>query len=405
MSFLIAYLSTGIMDTAFDSQVLPVLAAARNSGMNLLHVSIDPFCRETTEAYVQKKKQLGSLGMRAVYLRQAPPVSRWFSEIDARRISRSLTSLEGTKAKTVLHCRGHLNAYRGLVLKRKNPKVIRVVADLRGAIGDEANFFSSGLARRVLAPRLGRLYRKMEEEILRESDHILCVSEAFKTHLQANGPIQNLTVMPTFVDTSRFRFSRQLRDSCRERLGLSDRIVLVYSGGTARWQHLDAVVRLFTGLKRQVKPLFMLFLSHNVSRLKEIIGDRIHPSEVKVIQVPHREVAEYLFAADIGVLLRDDRLTNRVASPIKFSEYMCCGLPCILSENIGDTAEVVRSGRAGMVLPSERTVPTVSEIERLLSLDREGISRSMAGRYSSDLHLPRILDLYRALGEEAQEKS
>src|SRR5512136_2049305 len=158
MSFRIGYLSTGIMDTAFDSQVLPVLAATVRSGMLAVHVAVEPFRQNKAEAYAQKQKHLESLGMRTVYLRQAPPLSRWLSEIDAARIYRSFTSYERSQGRTVLHCRGHLNAYRGLILKRMNPGDTRVVADLRGAIGDETNLFASGLATRLLAPRLNRFY-------------------------------------------------------------------------------------------------------------------------------------------------------------------------------------------------------------------------------------------------------
>jgi glycosyltransferase involved in cell wall biosynthesis len=121
--------------------------------------------------------------------------------------------------------------------------------------------------------------------------------------------------------------------------------------------------------------------------------------DLYVIQAPHNEVPGYLCAADVGILLRKDTLTNHVAAPIKFSEYMCCGLPCILSKSIGDTAQVIREGNAGIILDTEDRIPTFSEFQKLLTLNREEISKSMQQKYSSKVHLPKILRLYRSLVE------
>ena len=84
---------------------------------------------------------------------------------------------------------------------------------------------------------------------------------------------------------------------------------------------------------------------------------------------------------------------------IKFSEYMCCGLPCILSKNIGDTAEVIREEKAGIILDTLEKVPTFSEFQGLSKLNREELSKSMQQKYSSKIHLNRILKLYNSLIE------
>jgi glycosyltransferase involved in cell wall biosynthesis len=143
----------------------------------------------------------------------------------------------------------------------------------------------------------------------------------------------------------------------------------------------------------------MLFLTPEPARLRKMIGEKVHPNEFNVLQIPHREVPGYLCAGDVGVLLREDILTNHVAAPIKFSEYMCCGLPCIISKNIGDTEQVIREGNAGIVLNSEGKVPTISEFRSLLTLNREEISKWMEEKYSSKVYLPKILRLYRILAE------
>jgi glycosyltransferase involved in cell wall biosynthesis len=143
----------------------------------------------------------------------------------------------------------------------------------------------------------------------------------------------------------------------------------------------------------------MLFLTHEPDLVKRMIKDQVKPKDVKVIRVPHGEVAGYLCAADVGILLREKTLTNHVASPIKFSEYMCCGLPCIISSHIGDTAEILRHGNAGIVLDSDLDFPPPSQFQTLLSLNRNEISNLMYKTFSSEIFIPNILRLYRDIAE------
>jgi hypothetical protein len=83
---------------------------------------------------------------------------------------------------------------------------------------------------------------------------------------------------------------------------------------------------------------------------------------------------------------------------------MCCGLPCIISKNIGDASEVVRRENAGIVLDSEKGLLTPPEFRNLLSLNREEISRVMAPKFSSQNYLSQILKLYRSfMGSEISQ--
>jgi glycosyltransferase involved in cell wall biosynthesis len=387
------------MDTAFDSQVLPLLKAASKSQFNLIHFAFNPFHQKAREAYFMKVKELESTGIETISFRQLPPVSRGSLVLDTQRILPFFAAWWGNRGRVVLHCRGHMNAYRGLLLKRKHPELINVIADLRGAVSDEVAQGPRGFIGDLFIKYLKRFYESIENQVVLKADKILCVSNAFKEFLYASYGIRNISVIPTFVDTSQFKFSESLRQLYRDRLGTSNRTVLVYSGGVAPWQKLEGIISLFVNLKKDVDSLFMLFLTQEPRIIKKIIKDQIQPEDVKIIRALHSEVPGYLCAADVGILLRDNILTNNVASPIKFSEYMCSGLPCILSGNIGDTAEIIRRGNAGIILDSRRNPPTVNEFQRLLSLNREEISKFMSRYYSSEVYLPEILELYRAFNE------
>ncbi len=398
----LCYLSTGIMDTAFDSQVWPLLETCFRSGFDIIHFALNPFRFKPTERYLRKKRELESTGIKTHYFQQAPPISRWFLLRDAKHIYPLIKEWCGKREKLVIHCRGHLNTYRGLLLQRMNPGSIAVIADLRGAVSDEVEQ-GRNFAMGWLGKYLRNFYQWIESHVVARADAVLCVSNAFREFLETKYGLKNTVTIPTYVDTSHFNFSKSLRQLYRERLRISDRTVLIYSGGVAPWQRIEDVVVLFLKLKENMGDLFMLFLTQEPARLRKTIAGRIHMDDLYVGQAPHSEVAGYLCAADVGVLLRKDTLTNQVAAPIKFSEYMCCGLPCILSKNIGDTAQVIREGNAGIILDSEDRVPSSFEFQKLSMLNREEISKWMQQRYSSEVHLPKILSLYRSYAERGME--
>lgn len=393
----VCYLSTGIMDSAFDSQVVPVMVTALESGFDLVHISFDPFRGKRTERYEEKKRELDFFGIRTLHVRQAPPIFRGSLAVDARRMHPFLRRGWERQERLLLHCRGHMNAYRGLLLKRENPELIRVIADLRGAVADEVCQTPGGVSKNPLFRYLRKFYQEIEKQVVQEADKILCVSNVFKEFLQSHYDVKEISIIPTFVDTARFTFSNSLRQLYRKKLGVSTEPVVVYSGGVAAWQRIEDVARLFSALRQTMENLFMLFLTQEPSRMKKEIGDLADLGHVRVIQVPHNEVAGYLCASDVGVLLREDRLTNHVAAPIKFSEYMCCGLPSIISDRVGDTAEVVRQGNAGIVLGPDKRFVTSHEFRKLLGVNREEISKGMGRIYSSEVYLPKVLRLYEAL--------
>src|SRR4030042_3698508 len=133
----VCYLSTGIMDSGFDSQVLPLLESGLQSGFDLVHVALSPFRSKMTDQYSHKKEQQKSTGIKTLYFQQRPPVSRFFLWMDTRRMYPYLRKWWGGTERLGIHCRGHLNAYRGFLLQETNPALIAVIADLRGVVSDE----------------------------------------------------------------------------------------------------------------------------------------------------------------------------------------------------------------------------------------------------------------------------
>jgi hypothetical protein len=145
----------------------------------------------------------------------------------------------------------------------------------------------------------------------------------------------------------------------RQSLGFSkDDIVLVYSGSSAGWQSFNLVDEYLYKILSENKKVKLLFLSNEIpersktfSQFKERIFSKwVKPSEVRNL----------LLAADYGLLIRENSITNRVASPVKFAEYLSCGLQIIISENIGDFTGFVQQYKCGSLFNSEFTLQNIT---------------------------------------------
>ena len=74
--------------------------------------------------------------------------------------------------------------------------------------------------------------------------------------------------------------------------------------------------------------------------------------------------------------------------PIKFAEYLACGIPVILTSGIGDTEEIVVSNRIGAVIKNFTEEDYKNAINQILELKKDGLMlrercRMVAGRLFS----------------------
>ena len=96
-------------------------------------------------------------------------------------------------------------------------------------------------------------------------------------------------------------------------------IGVVYAGGASAWQNIDEFILM---AKRNPSACFYLFMSSSIE------GEL--PPNVKITSLPHDTLVEALCAFDYGFLFRNRDVTNYVAWPNKFSEYINARLVVLL---------------------------------------------------------------------------
>ena len=256
-----------------------------------------------------------------------------------------------------------------IALRLRSFLKLKVCFDGRGAIAAEWNEYQV-----VPLQEWKNSIHTWEKSVVLNADFRIAVSEELvKYWNERYGYSENKhVVIPCTLNTS-FRpeiLKQEEIENARKKMKFNaDDIILVYSGSTAGWQSFDLLQGFLQKIINNNKNIKVLFLSEkdkNVDQLKAEFPDKIFQTFVK-----HSEVSGILKSCDIGILIREKSVTNQVASPTKFAEYLSAGLPVIISEGIGDYTSFVKQNDCGWVLdesPLQLNRLNISERNRLLQL-------------------------------------
>jgi glycosyltransferase involved in cell wall biosynthesis len=305
----------------------------------------------------------------------------------------------------VLHCRGELTAAAVAQLKRRDRR-LRILVDVRGAGADEVRSLG------WLARYFRRRVQKAQRLAFESADALNAVSHRLVDHLRATGVLKRPlphSVVGCCADTQRFYFDPARRAQQRKDLGFGDRFVVCYCGSMAAYQRPDVVAEAFAGLLRGMPDAHLFVVSHEGRVLVDhLAARRVDTRNVTARAAKHDQVAPFLMAADVGLLLREDSLTNRVASPVKFAEYVRCGLPVILTPYIGDCSDIAVEERLGATVgfpPTPEEVLAAAQTLRAQlagggDAERARCSAVAGERFAWDAQLRELLRLYELLSQD-----
>lgn len=200
-------------------------------------------------------------------------------------------------------------------------------------------------------------FRAVEQEAVHRSNLRLAVSHALVDHWRERygyaGPDQ--VVVPCSLGSAHLQQGRDAV-AARDRLGFtSTDVVLVYAGSAAGWQSF-ALLERFIALVLSAQPrVKVLFLCPPDAAIDALVANWLGRAVRAWVQPA--EVPAVLAACDHALLIREDSITNRVASPTKFAEYLACGLPVVISPHIGDFSGDVAREQLGVVYQDGDELP------------------------------------------------
>jgi len=321
----------------FSSQVIDVVKFFNTE----LNVKTKLISFISIRNYLSNRKKIKNQLPESIVLPMFPGVHRW------RRNVFLLTLISLIKKPDAIIGRSVLATQLAMIL-RNNNRTKKVIYDGRGAIKEEWKEYKVVKNAKLLE----RIFN-LEKEAVLSSDFQIAVSKQLVNYWKRefnyekinhviipctlNKVYENVIISPDKIKQSRYLIGLNNED-----------IAFIYSGSVAGWQSFNLLYGFIKTLlldNKNIKLIFLAAKDNNIHKLEQEFKGRVFCFHVKPNEVP-----EYLLAADYGLLIRENTVTNQVASPVKFAEYLYCGLPVIISEKIGDYSDFVEKNGCGYII-------------------------------------------------------
>lgn len=306
--------------------------------------------------YFANKKKLKEKLPDSIVLPMFPGVSNWKRNLFLLKMTGIFAS-----HKTIM-ARGPFAAYLALKLKDSG-NCSKVIFDARGAYKAELNEYNV-----VDDPIIKSEIAALEQDVLRRSDKILAVSNALVNYWKEDCSFtssKHVVIPCTLSDDFIFSFLHEyeLKNIKKEAGFAEDDIVMVYSGSSAGWQSFSLVEELMGKIMELNPKVKLLWLTHNLNTQSAFVIK--YKSRIVTNWLKPSDVRKYLLAADYGILFREQTVTNKVASPVKFAEYLSCGLKIIISNNLGDFTQFATENNVGFGVEEMNQIQSATYSEKL----------------------------------------
>jgi len=302
----------------------------------------------------------------------------------------------------VFHCRTDIGSYILLTVKKIFYKNIKIICDCRGVYSKEVSYKSGRMDRNYFFRHIERI----ESYAQVNSDYLFCVSRTFKEHILKNNynKIKKIKVIPCCIDSEKFKYDPVIRKKIRKEMNIDGKFVVVYSGSLNEWQLPLRMLEIFKIIKSVITGSIFVMFTKDLKYAREIfLNSGIKEDSYILISRPYHLINSYLQVGDLSLLMREDNIVNRVAFPVKFPEYVRCGVP-VLSSITSDVINIIEDNDLGFKV---NNLYDDAEIKRLALKIKENLKiikgdkfkmriSNIIGRMTSwDIYIKPVINVYR----------
>ncbi len=243
------------------------------------------------------------------------------------------------------------------------------------SVGRIANYFSAHTLKAtgmVNNPHILKLTAKWCRFIYRFADKIIVISPGFKTKLVSrNLDPDKIEVIYNCCD-ERNIYPRERDESLTNRLGLSEKFNIMFTGNMGLAQALDSVLDAAVLLIKHYPKIQFVFIGGGIDtdRLKRRVKGMRLTNTRFLGGVSPSEIGEILMLADVMLVhLKNDPLFE-ITIPGKIQAYMAAGKPIIVAVK-GNAADLVQRARAGISCIPEDPQSIAEAVKKMYSMPQE----------------------------------
>ena len=409
--FNIVYISSKITKTIIESQVINWIEILQNTNkVNytiIFQVPITDLLRKKQRNSYNEIARNNKLKIKIIPIWRTKKnywIEGWILKLYLIKLARTISK----KSDYPLYIQTRVSKFHKQIAKIKNTQNIKFIYEHRG-VGAEEYINQLGYKNITdISDKniINTYYQKLQlyTKNFNVADAIINVSKKMQDYVKAKFPSINLDkqyVIAGAADQTKFFLSLNSRNQIRNLLKIrNDEILIIYTGSLSQPWHMKDF--LFKSIEEIMvsnpKIKFLCITPHQSIALKTSKQYNLPSTRLLITTVPNKEINQYLNAADVGIIIRENLSTNSYASPTKIAEYLLAGLPTILSPNIGDYSEFIEKNKIGIIC--NNTIDEIhNSIDKALKIDRNRIANLSKEFYSKQSFVSKYLNIFKELGE------
>jgi glycosyltransferase involved in cell wall biosynthesis len=268
----------------------------------------------------------------------------------------------------VVHARGDIPALAAL-LSRKAP----VLWDIRGMWSEQRIVIESNIIKKIVF----RMFILLRRIMLNRVDSITTLSSVHDDYL---------------IDKyGRVPLNRNVISTCVE----TKKVNILISGTYNNYYDRESTSTFINEFSKKIENTIIWARPQETSEIK--IGDL----EYSIINATYEQMPQIIADSSFGVAICKN--TNGVASlgvmPTKIAEFLACGRPVVISENMGDYDKLLSQYKAGVVLRKGNESEAVDEIIKLINDQKTPANcRKLASdHFDLNMGVKKYISLYTSL--------
>lgn len=258
---------------------------------------------------------------------------------------------------------------------------VSLYIDIHGAFED---ILEVAKRNNIIKQMLFRILYQFDKRVtlagIQNSDGVLVVTDALKNYLKemyySKKEIDYFIVpcAPDMKLVTQNEFEVD-RNNYRKKYGInSNEIVFIYSGGISSWQCVQESIELYRRIAKKVdNPTRMLIFSQNINAIKKMVKN--DGENIIIDSYSPTELMHALKAGDFAFLLRKNNVTNNVAFPNKFLEYVQSGMLIITTPYVCEIARQIQKFKLGYIWDFNDDISALIDYinKAPINVDRHGL--------------------------------
>jgi glycosyltransferase involved in cell wall biosynthesis len=220
-------------------------------------------------------------------------------------------------------------------------------------------------------PLVISLTRRMEMKTYKQASVVTALTCGIKANLEEKGlSPKKIVLVPNGVDPEIFSgLDHEKVNALRSELGLKDRFVGLYLGAHGHYNSLWTIIEMANLLRTHGRFAFLLIGDGDFkAQLISMVAKYRLSNVTFLAPIPRSDSSYYLALADVFLLPNRKGDFFRMNLPNKLFDYLISARPIIVAGE-GDTADVVRMAKAGIIVPAEDAAAMADALIQLAALD------------------------------------